>query len=196
MGGGFSFPTSLPSISNPFKDIKFPDNPFKDVSLGKKESNFIKGVGSRLTGNKQVSVQVRTGPFGFGRQTTQMRSVSSTPMSFAGISGSFLGDKISKIGRTATKPIFSNSNKPSLIERIKLKLKFKKKSNNIGNIEMSNMSQLKQQAGNKKKPSKKETTPSKKEKKSSKKEKNLSKKEKKSSKKEKKASQNKTKSKK
>ena len=181
MGGGFSFP---------FPDMKFPD-------LGKKVSNFGKGVGSALTGNKQVKVQVRTGPFGLGRPTTQMRSVSSTPRSFSGFSGEFLVNFARKHGRTEQKSIVSNSkkpsvsssNKPSLIERIKPN----KKSNNIGNIEMSNMSQLKQQAGNKKKPSKKETTPSKKEKNPPKKETTPSKKEKKASENKMKPSENKKK---
>ena len=112
-------------------------------------------------------------------------------MSVSGIVGDLLGHKISTIGRTETKPIFSSSNKPSFVERMKQKIKTNKtnKKTNIGNIELSNMSQQPQppqqiqQGGNKKKSYKKETTPSKKEKKPSKKETTPSKKEKKPSKK-------------
>ena len=110
-----SFPTSFP-------------NPFKDISFGNKLRNFGKGVSSGIIGPKQVSVRVRTGTFGLGR-ATQTRSVSSTPMSVAGITGSIIGDKISKFGRTATKPQFSNNNKPSFIERIKQKFKKKNQLN-------------------------------------------------------------------
>jgi hypothetical protein len=100
------------SVGDGIKSIKLPDNPLKDVSFGNKLRNFGKGVSSGIRGPKQVSVQVRTGPFGFGRET-QMRSVSSTPMSVSGIAGDFVGHKISRIGRTGEKPIFS-SNKPKL----------------------------------------------------------------------------------
>ena len=209
MGSGFSamfepFQSVAKSIGDGLKGIKLPDNPLKDVSLGNKGRNFIKGVSSGITGPKQVRVQVRTDPFGLG-STTQMRFVSSTPMSVSGIAGDFLGDKISRMGRTGTKPIFSSSNKPSFVERMKQKIK-PTKTTNIGNIELSNMSQQPQppqeiqQAGKKKKSSKKETTlskrekkPSKKETTSHKKEKNPSKNEKKPSKKEKKPSENKKK---
>ena len=209
MGSGFS------SIWDTVKDMKLPDNPLKGVSLGNKGRNFLKGVSSGLMGPKQVRVQVSTGPFGFGR-ATQLRSVSSssTPMSVSGIAGDFVGHKISRMGRTGTKPIFSSSNKPSLFNRIKEKIKPTKtiKTTNIGNIELSNMSQPPQQiqqggskkiqdeknpfenkkkpsenkkkpSENKKKPSKNETNPSENEKKPSKKEKNPSKKEKNPSKK-------------
>lgn len=143
MGSGFSamfepFQSVAKSIGDGLKGIKLPDNPLKDVSLGNKGRNFIKGVSSGITGPKQVRVQVRTGPFEFGR-ATQMRSVSSTPMSVSGIAGDFLGDKISRMGRTGTKPIVS-SNKPSFVERMKQKIK-PTKTTNIGNIELSNMSQ-------------------------------------------------------
>jgi len=200
------------SVGDGIKSIKLPDNPLKDVSFGNKLRNFGKGVSSGIRGPKQVSVQVRTGPFGFGR-ATQMRSVSSTPMSVSGIAGDFVGHKISRIGRTGEKPIFSSnkpklnsvipSTTPSFVERMKQTFKPIKttKTTNIGNIELSNMSQQpqqpqqpleQQQGGNKKTPSKKEKTPSKKEKTPSKKEKTPSKKEKTPSKKEKKTSEKET----
>jgi hypothetical protein len=167
----------------------------ENVSIGNKLKNFGKGVGSALRGNKQVKVQVRTGPFGLGR-ATQLRSVSSTPMTLAGLSGEFTVNVLRRHGRTGQKSIISNSSKPSFVERMKQKFKPTKttkttKTTNIGNIEMSNMSQPKQQAGNKKKPSKKEKKLSKKETTPSKKETTPSKKEKKPSKKEKNPSENK-----
>jgi hypothetical protein len=205
MGNGFSavlepFQSVAKSVGDGLKGIKLPDNPLKGVSFGNKLRNFGKGVRSGLMGPKQVNVQVRTGPFGFGR-ATQMRSVSSTPMSVSGIAGDFFGHKISRMGRTGTKPIFSSSNKPSLFNRIKEKIKPTKtiKTTNIGNIELSNMSQQQQppqeiqQAGKKKKSSKKEKYPSKKETTSHKKEKKPSENKKKPSKKEKKPSENKKK---
>jgi apoptotic chromatin condensation inducer in the nucleus len=208
------------SVGDGLKGIKLPDNPLKDVSLGNKGRNFLNGVRSGLMGPKQVRVQVSTGPFGFGR-ATQLRSVSSTPMSVSGIAGDFVGHKITRMGRTETKPIFSSTT-PSLVERMKQKFKRIKttKTTNIGNIELSNMSQPPQQiqqggskkiqdeknpfenkkkpsenkkkpSENKKKPSKNETNPSENEKKPSKKEKKPSENKKKPSKKEKNPSENK-----
>ena len=196
MGNGFSamlepLQSVVKSVGDGLKDIKLPDNPFKDVSLGNRVRNFGKGLGSGLMGPKQVRVQVSTGPLGLGR-ATQLRSVSSTPLTAFGLLGDFAGNKIGRMGRTGTKPIFSSTT-PSLVERMKQKFKRIKTTNttnttNIGNIELSNMSrqpqppQEIQQAGKKKKSSKKEKYPSKKEKTSSKKEKNPSKKKTKSKK--------------
>jgi apoptotic chromatin condensation inducer in the nucleus len=203
------------SVGDGLKGIKLPDNPLKDVSLGNKGRNFLKGVRSGLMGNKQVRVQVSTGPLGFGR-ATQLRSVSSTPRTAFGFLGKVAGDKITRMGRTETKPIFSN-NKPSLVERMKQKFKRIKttKTTNIGNIELSNMSQPPQQiqqggskkiqdeknpsenkkkpSENKKKPSKNETNPSENEKKPSKKEKKPSENKKKPSENKKNPSENKKK---
>ena len=218
MGSGFSavlepFQSVAKSVGDGLKGIKLPDNPLKDVSLGNKGRHFFKGLGSGLMGPKQVRVQVSNGSL-FGPRTYQTSSVSSTPLSFSGIAGDFVGHKISRMGRTGrtgTKPIFSSSNKPSFVERMKQKIKPTKtiKTTNIGNIELSNMSQQQQppqeiqQAGKKKKsskkekyPSKKETTSHKKEKKPSENKKKPSENKKKPSKKEKKPSENKTKSKK
>ena len=178
------------SVGDGLKGIKLPDNPLKDVSLGNKGRNFLKGISSGLMGNKQVRVQVSTGPLGLGR-ATQLRSVSSTPRTAFGFLGKVAGDKITRMGRTETKPIFSN-NKPSLVERMKQKFKRIKttKTTNIGNIELSNMSQPPQQiqqGGSKKiqdekNPSENKKNPSENEKKPSKKEKNPAKKKTKSKK--------------
>ena len=196
------------SVGDGLKGIKLPDNPLKDVSLGNKGRNFLKGVRSGLMGNKQVRVQVSTGPLGFGR-ATQLRSVSSTPRTAFGFLGKVAGDKITRMGRTETKPIFSSTT-PSLVERMKQKFKRIKttKTTNIGNIELSNMSQPPQQIQqggskkiqdeknpfeNKKKPSENKKKPSENKKKPSKNETNPSENEKKPSKKEKKPSENKKK---
>ena len=187
-------------VGNRIQSIKLPDNPLKDVSLGNKGKNFVKGVSSGIIGNKQVRVQVSTGPFGFGR-ATQLRSVSSTPMSVSGLVGDFVGHTVSRVGRTETKPIFSSSNKPSFVES--------KKPNNIGTSNISQTQQFEQppqqtqeefppqiKGGSKKKPSENKKKPSENKKKPSKKEKNPSGNKKKPSKKEKKPSENKKKSKK
>ena len=203
------------SVGDGLKDMKLPDNPLKGVSLGNKGRNFLNGVRSGLMGNKQVRVQVSTGPLGLGR-ATQLRSVSPTPRTAFGFLGKVAGDKITRMGRTETKPIFSN-NKPSLVERMKQKFKRIKttKTTNIGNIELSNMSQPPQQiqqggskkiqdeknpsenkkkpSENKKKPSKNETNPSENEKKPSKKEKKPSENKKKPSENKKNPSENKKK---
>jgi hypothetical protein len=115
-------------VGNRIQSIKLPDNPLKDVSLGNKGKNFVKGVSSGIIGPKQVKVQVSTGPFGF-RRATQLSSVSSTPMSASGFLGEVVGHTVSRVGRTKTNPIFSSSNEPSLFNRIKKK--FKPKSNPI-----------------------------------------------------------------
>ena len=114
MGGGFSS-VSLPSFSNPFKG-----------------RNFSKGLGNGLRGGpRQTTRRTSTGSF-FGQSTYPRRSVSSTPMTFSGILGQGIGHKLSTIGRTGTKPIYSNSSKPSFVDRIKDKSK---------NIENSNILQ-------------------------------------------------------
>jgi len=169
---------------------RLPDNPFKDVSLGNRVRNFGKGVRSGLMGPREARVQVSTGPLGFGR-TYRRSSVSSTPISVSGLVGDLVGHKISQAGRTGTKPIFSSntpklnsvipSKTPSFVERMKQTFT-PIKTTKIGKIELSNMSQQPQppqeiqQAGKKKKSSKKEKYPSKKEKTPSKKEKTSSKK--------------------
>ena len=210
-------------IGNRIQSIKLPDNPLKDVSLGNKTRNFVKGVSSGIIGPRKARVQVSTGPFGFGR-ATQLRSVSSTPMSVSGFLGEAVGHTVSRVGRTKTKPIFSNSNKPSLFNRIKNKFKQKsnpiipsnkhsfiesKKPNNIGTSNISQTQPLEQppqktqeefptqiKGGSKKKPSENKKNPSGNKKKPSKKEKNPSGNKKKPSKKEKNPSENKKKSKK
>jgi hypothetical protein len=196
------------SVGDGLKDIKLPDNPLKDVSFGNKLRNFRNGVRSGLMGPREARVQVSTGRLGLGR-TYRRSSVSSTPISVSGLVGDFAGNKIGRMGRTGTKPIFSSntpklnsvipSKTPSFVERMKqtftpIKTIKTTKTTNIGNIELSNMSQQPQppqeiqeiqQAGKKKKSSKKEKKPSKKEKKPPKKETTPSKKEKKPPKKEK-----------
>lgn len=87
-----------------------PDNPFKDMSLGKKGSNFIRGAisGSGISSPKKVRVQVSTGPFGIGR-ATQTRYVSSAPRSAAGVLGDLAGHLISRRGRKSTNDLFSTN---------------------------------------------------------------------------------------
>ena len=206
-------------IGNRIQSIKLPDNLLKDVSLGNNTRNFVNGVSSGIIGPRKARVQVRTGPFGLGR-ATQLRSVSSTPMSVSGLLGEAVGHTVSLEGRTETKPIIS-SNKRSLFNRIKNKFKpnsnpiipsnnhlFVKsnKPNNIGTSNNSQIQPLEQppqktqeefptqiKGGSKKKPSENKKKPSKKEKNPSGNKKKPSKKEKKPSENKKKPSGNKKK---
>ena len=81
MGGGFSLPTSLPSISNPFKG-----------------SNFSKGLGRGLRGDpRQTRRTPRTGSF-FGQSPYQRRSMSSTRnLSVSSFLGQGIGNQLTKI---------------------------------------------------------------------------------------------------
>ena len=158
MGGGFSavlepLQSVVKSVGDGFKGVKLPDNPFKDVSLGNKGRNFLKGVSSGIIGPRKASVQVSSGSL-FGPRTYQTRSVSTTPMSVSGIVGDFFGHKISRFGRTGTKPIFS-SNKSSLFNRIKNKIKPSKKPNSnpvVSSNESSFVERMRKQFKPSKKP--------------------------------------------
>ena len=154
MGSVESFFKSLPSLSNPLKD----------VSLGKKGSNFFKGAVSGLTGPRERSVRTR-GSF-LGPSTSRMYSTSFAPRTGSGQLGELAGTIFSKFGRTGTRPIFSSSsksssfeeiklkpksnhviprsNEPSFIERMKQKLKPNKKLNKIGNSNISQTQPLEQ----------------------------------------------------
>jgi len=110
------------SVGDGIKGVKLPDNPFKDVSLGNKGRNFLKGVSSGIIGPRKVNVKVSNGSL-FGPRTYQTRSVSSTPRTASGFLGDFVGNTIGRLGRTGTKPIFSSNSKPSLFNRIKNKIK-------------------------------------------------------------------------
>jgi len=102
MGGGFSLPTSLPSISNPFKDMKLPD-----FSFPKSASNAGKGVLSGILGPTRTTVN---GPFGLTSRRTTTR-YTPTPNSVSGIAGGITGlffrDKLNKMGKTSQQSIIN-----------------------------------------------------------------------------------------
>ena len=233
MGNGFSavlepFQSVAKSVGDGIKGIKLPDNLLKDVSLGNKGRHFFKGIGNRIQSIKlpdnllkDVSLGNKTRNFVNGVSSGIIGPRKSTPMSVSGLLDEAVGHTVSLEGRTKTNPIFSSSNKHSLLNRIKNKFKPKlnpiipsnkhlfvesKKPNNIGTSNISQNQPLEQpqqktqeefppqiKGGSKKKPSENKKKPSKKEKKPSKKETTPSKKEKKPSKKEKNPSGNKKK---
>ena len=149
---GSSYSSVIETVEKLAKSVKLPDNPFKGVSLGNKGRNFLNGVSSGIIGPRKASVQVSSGSL-FGPRTYQTRSISSTPMSLSGIAGDFFGHKISRFGRNGTKPIFS-SNKSSLFNRIKNKIKPSKKPKS-NPVVSSNESSFVERIKNRIKPSKK-----------------------------------------
>ena len=97
MGGGFSFPTSFPSLSNPFPDMKFPD-----FSFPKSVSNGSKGFISGLFGPTKSTTYTR-GPFGSSSRTTTTGYLP-TPKSLSANLGFVVG---AEFGRTGKKSIFN-----------------------------------------------------------------------------------------
>jgi hypothetical protein len=177
-----SFQSSI-GVLNFFKPVGNLVSKAPSAITSRSAGNFTKGffnglVGSRNTRRTVSTTTIYDGGLLGSRKTVTKRTGSSRPFSLSRL-----------VGRVAGHEVRRSSQKPSLQNRIL------SKKNNVGNIELSNMSQesqqpqpqpqqpLLQQGGNKKKLSKKETIPPKKETKPSKKETNPPKKEKKFSKK-------------
>ena len=175
-----SFQSSIGAL-NFFKPVGNLVSKAHSAITSRSAGNFTKGFFSGLVGSRNTRRTVSTTTIYDGgllgsRKTVTKRTGSSRPFSLSRL-----------VGRVAGHEVRRSSQKPSLQNRIL------SKKNNVGNIELSNMSQESQQpqpqqpplqqGGNKKKLSKKETIPPKKETKPSKKETKPSKKEKKFSKK-------------
>jgi len=174
MGSVLSSLPSANSVSKFFKPVGNLASKATSAITSRSAGNFTNGVLSGFVGSRNQRRTVSTtttydGGLLGSRKTVTKRTGSLRPFSLSRLIGRSIGHEFRR-----------SSQKPSLQNRIL------RKKNNVGNIELSNMSQESQQlqqpqpqpqpqqpqpqpqqqqqtAGNKKKPPKKETTPPKKE---------------------------------